>query len=113
MVSKAIRVLTVVLVAALVAVSQGDRGQVAAKSAVLTFMYGDVQVRHGASGWTKAQTNETLQPSDAVKTGDDARAELTLAGGGYVRMDENSHLLISHLQDDGVTSFKALLGGVW
>ncbi|MFO7948488.1 MAG: FecR family protein [Armatimonadota bacterium] len=113
MVSKTIRVLAVVLVTSLVVVSQGDRGQVAAKSAVLTFMYGDVQVRHGASGWQTAQTNETLQPLDAVKTGDDARAELTLAGGGYVRMDENSHLLISHLQDDGVTSFKALLGGVW
>lgn len=108
-----LRTLLVVLGVIVVATTQGDRAQVAAKSAVLTFMYGDVQVRHGIQGWSEAKLNETLKPGDAVKTGADARAEITLGNGGYVRVDENSHLLITYLQEDGVTRFKALMGGVW
>jgi len=91
----------------------GDRAQVAAQQATVTFLYGDVQVRHGTAGWTPAHLNEVLKPGDAIKTGADARAEVSVGRGGYVRMDEKSHLLITHLQSDGVTSFKALVGGIW
>jgi len=101
------------IVGVMAVLSAGDRGQVGARQAVLTFMYGDVQVRHGTGGYKAAKLNEALKSGDAIKTGADARAELSLGAGGYVRLDESSHLLITHLQEGGTTSFQALLGGVW
>lgn len=91
----------------------GDRAQVATNQAVITSMYNTVQVRHGTAGWTDAKLNEVLRPTDAVRTGDDSRAELTIGRTGYVRLDENSHLLVTHLDEAGTSSFKALIGGVW
>ncbi len=106
-------VLVLAIVGLMTALSAGDRAQVAARQAVLTFMYGEVQVRHGTGGYKAAKLNEALKPGDAIKTGADARAEISLHGGGYVRLDQGSHLLITHLQEGGTTSFQALLGGVW
>ncbi len=91
----------------------GDRGQIATDTAVVTSLYGSVQVRHGTAGYTTAKLNEALRSGDAIKTGADSRAELGLGNGGYVRMDENSQLLLTHIQSDGTTSFQALLGGIW
>ncbi len=93
--------------------SLGDRGQIATDSAVVTSQYGSVQVRHGTAGYTTAKLNEVLKSGDAIKTGADSRAELGLGNGGYVRMDENSQLLLTHIQSGGTTSFQALMGGVW
>ena len=93
--------------------SMGDRGQLATDSAVVTSLYGNVQVRHGTSGYTAAKLNEALVSGDAIKTGADSRAELSVGNGGYVRMDESSQLLLTHIQSDGATSLQALMGGVW
>jgi len=110
-------VLRALLIVALVLVvgtlSVGDRAQVAAESAMVTSMYGDVQVRHGTAGYAAARLNEVLKPGDAIKTGADSRAELSVAGGGYVRMDESSQLLITYIRSGGTTSFQALVGGIW
>ncbi|MBD3292934.1 MAG: hypothetical protein GF393_08430, partial [Armatimonadia bacterium] len=97
----------------LVTTAPADRGQIAASEAVLTSMYGDVQVRHGAGGYAPAKLNEVLKPNDGVKTGADSRAEISVGNGGYVRMDENSQLLITGLDSSGTTSFQALAGGLW
>jgi len=91
----------------------GQRAQVATNQAVLAWMYGTVQVRHGTAGWTAATLNDVLKSGDAIKTGADSRGELSLGRDGYVRMDENSHLLLTHLQQGGLSSFKAIVGGVW
>ncbi len=103
----------VVLVVACALAATEQRAQVSAEQAVITFIDGDVQVRHGTSGWTKAQLNELLQPTDAIKTGEDSRAEISLGEGRIVRLNENTHLLITHLKSDGLTRLKVLLGGVW
>ncbi len=102
-----------VAIALCAAVVTADRGQVQTNQAVLTSMYGDVQIRHGAAGYYPAELNELLQPNDAVKTGAGSRAELSLGEGGYVRMDENSQILVTALDAGGTTSFQALAGGVW
>lgn len=104
-----------VLVAILLAgtLTLGDRAQIATDSAVVTSLYGSVQVRHGTAGYTTAKLNEALKSGDAIKTGADSRAELGLGNGGYVRLDESSQLLLTHIQSDGKTSFQALMGGVW
>lgn len=102
-----------VALAFLVAAAEADRGQVATNQAVLTSIYGDVQTRHGTAGYQRAQLNEVLKPGDGVKTGPSSRAELVVGEGGYVRMDENSQLLITAIDTAGTTSFQALVGGIW
>ncbi len=105
--------ITLVALTMVVAVASAQRGQVATSRAVLTSIYGDVQVRHGASGYQAAKLNEVLAPSDAVKTGASSRAEISVGEGGYVRMDQNSQVLITALASGGTTSFQALAGGIW
>lgn len=89
------------------------RAQIAANTAVLTAKYGSVTVRHGTSGWTNASVNTVLKSGDAIRTGKDSRAELTVHGSGYVRLDANTHLLIRYIDDKKGSSLKALVGGVW
>lgn len=97
----------------LVGVAAAQRGQVATNKAVLSSMYGDVQTRHGTAGYRPATRNEVLSPGDAVKTGADSRAELSIGEGGYVRMDENSQVLVTAINVGGRTTFQAIVGGIW
>ena len=97
---------------AVLMLSAADRAQVATRKATITFIYGDVQVRHGTAGWQAAKLQGVLNPGDAIKTAASARAEMSIGQGGYVRIDDNSHLLITHLRENGLTSFKTLVGGV-
>lgn len=107
-------ILTLILgICAATASAQVHRGQVAANQAIVTSMFGDVQARHGTAGYQPAKLNEVLRPGDAIKTGANSRAELSIGPGGYVRMDANSQILITSLGDSGVTSFQAIVGGVW
>jgi len=87
--------------------------QIAAASARLIECYGQVQSRHGAGGYQTARIGETLLPGDGLKTGANSRAQLAIGSNQYVRLDQNSQILVTHVQQDGVTSFKTLVGGVW
>lgn len=104
---------SVLMLVVLAAAAAADRGQIAANEAVITSMYGDVTVRHGAAGYRSAKLNEVLSPGDGVKTGADSRAELTVADGGYVRMAESSQVLVTAVDAGGTTTFEAVVGGVW
>lgn len=105
--------ITLIALTMFVSVVYAQRGQIATNRAVLTSIYGDVQVRHGTGGYQAAKLNEVLAPSDAVKTGASSRAEISVGEGGYVRMDENSQVLVTALASGGTTSFQALAGGIW
>jgi len=111
--TRATVVLTLVALLVLAGAAWAQRGQVAANQAVLTSMYGDVQTRHGTAGYRSAQLNEVLAPGDGIKTGASARAELTIGQGGYVRMDENSQVLVTAIAAGGTTTFQAIVGGIW
>ncbi len=106
-------VLVLVTLSVLAGVACAQRGQVAANQAVLTSMYGDVQTRHGTAGYRAARLNEVLVPGDGIKTGASSRAELTIGGGGYVRMDENSQVLVTAIAAGGTTTFQTIVGGIW
>ena len=93
--------------------AHAQRGQVAANQAVVTSKHGDVQTRHGTGGYLPAKLNEVLAPGDGIKTGANSRAELSVGQGGYVRMDASSQILVTSLSSSGVTSFQAIVGGVW
>ncbi len=90
-----------------------ERRQVAADSAVVTSMYGDVSVRHQTGGWRAAEVNAVLRSGSAIRTGKDSRAELAIQGGGQIRLDESTHLLIRYLDPKGGSSLKAFVGNVW
>jgi len=111
--ARATVVVTTVALLALAATAWAQRGQVATNQAVLTSMYGDVQTRHGTAGYRTARLNEVLVPGDGIKTGASARAELSVGGGGYVRMDENSQVLVTAIASGGTTTFQAIVGGIW
>ena len=113
MASLAVFTAVVLTIAAATTPTAADRGQIATGQAVLTSMHGDVQVRHGARGYAPATLNAVLRPGDAVKTGAGSRAELSVAGGGFVRMNEGSQVLITALEAGGTSSFQALAGGLW
>ncbi|MGD9494890.1 MAG: FecR domain-containing protein [Armatimonadota bacterium] len=103
----------VLALATLPAAAPDQRGQVTTDRAILTSMYGDVQTRHGTGGYRRAQLNEVLVPGDGVKTGASSRAELSVGQGGYVRMDENSQILVTAMAAGGTTTFQAIVGGIW
>lgn len=105
--------LVLLAMALLGGVGSSDQVQLAANQAVLSALYGDVQVRHGTSGYRSGRQGEKLVTGDAVKTGASSRAQLSLPDGRYVRLDQKTQLLLTHVQADGLTRLKALVGGVW
>ncbi|NPV46180.1 MAG: FecR domain-containing protein [Armatimonadetes bacterium] len=105
--------LLMLALALLCGTSSPDQMQLAANQAVLSALYGDVQVRHGTSGYHPGRQGEKLVASDAVKTGANSRAQLSLRDGRYVRLDQKTQLLLTHVQADGLTRLRALVGGVW
>ncbi len=87
--------------------------QLAATSARVIECYGDVQTRHSAGGYKAAKVGETLVPTDGIKTGANSRAQLAVGSNQYVRMDQNTQLLITQVQQSGVTTLQTIIGGVW
>lgn len=87
--------------------------QLAASKATVIQLYGTVQTRHGAGGYHAGRVGEVLMPGDAIKTGANSRAQLAIGTNQFVRMDQNSQVLITHVQESGLTSFTTLVGGVW
>jgi hypothetical protein len=105
--------LVVVSVLALCQAAFEQPSQISANKATLIELYGSVQSRHAAGGYKTASVGEVLVPGDGIKTGSSARAQLALGSNQYVRMDQNTQVLITQVQQDGLTSFKTLVGGVW
>lgn len=66
----------------------------------LSEINGQVEIRHGGGDWAAAQKGETLQRSDAVRTGDGSSA--VLAGGReayLVRMEPGTEVSVDELTD--------------
>jgi hypothetical protein len=85
-------------------------------SAKLSFFLGEVETRVGDGEWKAAQLNVELSEGDAVHTGSESRAELTLPDGSVVRVDENSELAVSELAggaDDQKAGAALGFGRMW
>jgi hypothetical protein len=66
----------------------------------LSFVAGDVSfLRAGASEWAAAVENLPLFAGDQLYTASDARAEIQLARGSYIRLAESTALTIADLSD--------------
>ena len=57
---------------------------------------GKVEVQSGGAGdWTKAKPNFPVKEGDIIRTLAKSRCEITLVGGGKVRIGENAELVLS------------------
>src|SRR6185369_2574065 len=66
----------------------------------LSFLQGDVSfLRAGVKEWAAAVENLPLLAGDQLYAGREARAELQLGRGNYIRLSENTALTITELSD--------------
>jgi len=69
----------------------------------VSFVEGDVSFqRAGTSDWAAAIENLPLFAGDQIYTGKDARVELQLGRGSYIRLSENTEITVTDLRDEGV-----------
>lgn len=69
----------------------------------VSFVEGDVSFqRAGTTDWAAAIENLPLFAGDQIYAGKDARVELQLGRGSYIRLSENTALTVTDLRDDAV-----------
>jgi hypothetical protein len=77
-------------------------GRALGSSTTVTVIGGQVLVRHGANGqFVAAVDGEVLNPGDAIRTGNEARAVLTYFEGSNVTIEPNSDLSIDAAATQG------------
>ena len=82
-------------------------------NARLSYLVGDVQVRsEDSSEWFPASVNMPLRDGDSVWVPDGSRAEVQLAGGTQVRLDERSSLDLLNINADS-SQFYLIEGSVY
>lgn len=76
---------------------------VTARVARISVIKGDANIRRGGgTDWEKATLNLPLAEGDELLVEDDARIEIQLDSRNYLRIGENSRLVMTTLKDDGV-----------
>lgn len=85
--------------------------------AKVSFFLGSLEVQPKAGrNWEKAILNQAIHEGEKLKTSSDSRAEITLASGSIIRMDENSTLDMVKLSGSGSSQqskAKVWSGKVW
>lgn len=80
-----------------------DEPDVTGRVARISYISGDVQVRHaGAQDWEKAVLNLPLVEGDELTTSRAARFEIQFDSRTFVRVAESSYLRIVSLKDEGI-----------
>src|ERR1700675_2104757 len=79
------------------AYQSGAYGRVRSADEGATILRADAE----ASESDRATVNSPMFPGDVLRTGDDQRVEIQLAGGSMVRIDGNSELLFQSLPNPG------------
>lgn len=81
----------------------GDRPDVTARVARISFLKGNAQLlRSGSTEWEDAALNLPLVEGDELTTSAGTRLEIQFDSLTYVRMDESSDLRIVTLRDEGI-----------
>jgi len=84
-------------------VSDDYTPEVTARVARISFTRGEVQIRRADSqDWERATQNLPIVEGDEIATGDGARLEIQFNSQNYLRLEENSHLKIVGLKDEGI-----------
>ncbi|MCA1635489.1 MAG: FecR family protein [Acidobacteria bacterium] len=103
--ARSLLILALVSVCAVAATAQAQNREsrfILAKAGGVNFVSGKVTFkRAGETKWSPLSTNDDLKSGDAVKTGDNGRAEVLLNPGSYLRLGENSEFeLVDASLDD-------------
>src|SRR5690349_1074002 len=76
---------------------------VTARVARISYLSGDVQVRHaGQQDWEKVVQNLPVVEGDELTTSGDARFEIEFDSRTFIRVNSSSYLRIETLKDDGI-----------
>jgi len=101
----------------LVLLSTALLGQTGTAFGKISLPLGMVQVQKaGTTDWVKAKPNMPVFADGSIKTAARSRCEITLTGGGKIRLGENSELLLTEANIKPMKKdFKATLkkGNVW
>jgi hypothetical protein len=82
--------------AALARAQGRDARLVSARAGAVNYTAGDVTVRRsGQQSWQTLLRTDDLRAGDAVRTGADGRAEILLNPGSYLRLGENTELVMT------------------
>ncbi len=102
------------IMTATVLLSQGNKS---AEFGKITLPLGKVEVmKNGGTEWTRAMPRQAVFVNDQLRTGAKSRCEISLTGGGKIRIGENSELVLNQANVKPMTKdFKATLkkGNAW
>ena len=84
-------------------VDDDETPEVTARVARISFLRGDVQVRHADSqDWERATNNLPIVEGDEINADSNARLEVQFDSRNYLRLAENGYLKVTTLRDEGI-----------
>jgi len=84
-------------------VSDDETPEVTARVARISFLRGDVQIRHADSqDWERATGNLPIVEGDEIAVSSNARLEIQFDSRSFLRLAENSYLKITTLREAGI-----------
>ena len=113
-VKQSVRISLLTLIIPFILISQIG---LAAEFGKITLPLGKVEVLiSGSENWSRAMPRQALNVNDQIRTAAKSRCEITLTGGGKVRIGENSELVLTEANVKPMTKeFNATLkkGNAW
>ena len=80
-----------------------DAPDVTARTARISYLNGDVQIKRAdSSDWERAVNNLPLVEGDEIVTNGNSRLEIQFDSADYLRLSENAYLKITTLRDEGI-----------
>lgn len=84
-------------------VSDDETPEVTARVARISFLRGDVQIRHADSqDWERATGNLPIVEGDEIAADSSARVEIQFDSRSFLRLAENGYLKVTTLRDEGI-----------
>ncbi len=84
-------------------VSDDETPEITARVARISFLRGDVQIKHADSqDWERATNNLPIVEGDEIAVSSNARLEIQFDSRNYLRLAENSYLKVTTLRGEGI-----------
>lgn len=84
-------------------VSDDETPDVTARVARISFLRGDVQIRHADSqDWERATSNLPIVEGDEIAASSNSRLEIQFDSRKYLRLAENGYIKVTTLRDEGI-----------
>ena len=84
-------------------VSDDETPEVTARVARISFLRGDVQIRHADSqDWERATNNLPIVEGDEIAVSSNSRLEIQFDSRSFLRLAENAYLKVTTLRDEGI-----------